>query len=226
MFNFRRKVIIQVIEVRLRIKLLSWTGVRVPPLSWLLSVISFPLSGKQWHKSILRRKRSLKMGIAGCVLFYAKVLRREQFRANTVAPNMVESRPLWSLSLKCDWKLVDYEPALSWRAFFHAIVWVWTCLFFIFESDSSIYKGDQLAMWFSVSEKKIFCELWKKENAGAIAMGISCSYKEEGFWENRTFLWHTRTKKFLRSLLQDLPLLTSSGWQWANLCNFSLFYTS
>lgn len=100
------------------------------------------------------------------------------------------------------------------------------CLFFIFESDSSTHKGDQLAMWFSVSEKKII--LWtmkKKEKAGAIAMGISCSYKEEGFWENRTFLWHTRTKKFIRSFLQDPPLLTSSDWQWENLCHFTLFYT-
>lgn len=121
--------------------------------------------------------------------------------------------------------------ALSWKAFFHAIVWVWTCLFFIFESDSSIHihKGNQLAMWFSVSEKKKkFCEVWKKEKAGAflipIATGIRCSYKEEGFWENRTFLLLTRTKMFI-SFLQYLPLLTSSDWQWANLCNFSLFYT-
>lgn len=99
------------------------------------------------------------MDITASVLFYAKVLRSEQFTASRAAPNMVESSPLEVLSRKCDWKLVDYEPALSWRALFHAIVWVWTCLFFIFESDSSIHKGDQLAMWFSVSEKNIFCEL-------------------------------------------------------------------
>lgn len=34
------------------------------------------------------------MGVAGSALFCAKALRREQFRASTVAPNMVESSAL------------------------------------------------------------------------------------------------------------------------------------
>lgn len=66
---------------------------------------------------------------------------------------------------------------------------------------------------FLFQRKKYSVNYEKKENAGAIAIGISCSYKEEGFWENRTFLWHTRTKKFIRSFLQGLPSLTSSDWQ-------------
>lgn len=72
----------------------------------------------------------------------------------------------------------------------------------------------------------------QKNQAGAIAMWLnSCSYKEE-FWEERTFLWHTRTRKFVRSYVQDQTSELQEPSPVYKLtvtmikCNFSLFSTS
>lgn len=191
MFNFVRKVIIQVSEVRLRIRLLSW--VRVPPLSWLqLFLLSFVR--KALTQSNLRRKRWQQMGIAGSALFYAKGLRREQFRASTVAPNMAESSLfevfLWNVT--GNWLVVS-QLCLGEPSFMPLFGFELACSLFL-NLTQAYTRAINLQCGFLFQRKKNSVNYRKKkEKSGGIAMRISCSYKEEEFWENRTFLWHTRT---------------------------------
>ena len=144
------------------------------------------------------------MGIAGSVLSYAKALRRELFRASTVASNMVETSLLEGFLWNCTGNgLIMSQLCLGEPSFMPLFGFELVCSsFWIWLNYTEGWSTCNVFCVFLFQRKKY---LWTmKKKASAIAMWISnSSYKEEEFWEERTFLWNTRTRKFIGSYLQD-----------------------